>query len=161
MLILGLDPGSHLFGWGVIEPDGSKFKRIASGVLTLKDNKHLMVASRITEIVKQYEPAIAAVEVPFVHPKHRKDTAIILGQARGAALAALESCGLMVIDLMPTEVKELATGDGRADKGKVARWVQFQTGYYTKNEDESDALAVAIAGVMKQRKRRVLREVVK
>lgn len=159
MPILGLDPGSHLFGWGLVEPDGSKFKRISSGVIVLKDNKHLMVASRITEIVKLYLPNIAAVEVPFMHPKHRKDTAIILGQIRGAALAALESCGLMVTDLMPTEVKELATGDGKADKAKVARWVQFQTGYLTKNEDESDALAVAIAGHLKQKRRQILREV--
>lgn len=158
MLILGLDPGSRLFGWGIIEPDGSKFRRLASGVLVLSDNKHLMVASRVTAIVKQWSPAMAAVEVPFVHPKHRLDTGIILGQARGAALAALESCGLMVIDLMPTEVKELATGDGKADKAKVALWVQYQTGYSTKNEDESDALAVAIAGHLKQKRRLILRE---
>lgn len=152
MIILGLDPGSHKFGWAVIQPTGNRYVRIASGVIRVGDQAHVQIARKVTELMQEYHPDLVAIEEPFVHPKHRKDTIIPLAQVRGAALAAVESCGSMVINLAATEVKLLSTGRGNSDKATVARWVEFQTGYSTPKPDESDAIAIGIAGDIKMKR---------
>ncbi len=83
MHILGLDPGSHKFGWAVIQPSGSRYIRIASGVINITRDPHLTVARKIAELLRDHAPELVAIEEPFVHPKHRRDTIIPLAQVRG------------------------------------------------------------------------------
>lgn len=153
MLILGLDPGSHKFGWAILREDRRRFTVEASGVIKPKYRVCLEVYTSVRNTFIKHRPELIAVEMPFIHPKHRADTVIPLAQVRGAAIVAVEECGGTVIDLSACEVKRLTTGKGNADKEQVAKWVAFQTGFTTSRPDESDAIAVAIAGYYSQEKR--------
>ncbi len=157
MHILGLDPGSHKFGWALLEAGCGRYIRIASGVINITRDPHLTVARKVTELIREGSVELVAIEEPFERPKHRRDTIIPLAQVRGAALAAVESCGVEWISLAASEVKLLATGKGNADKKTVAKWVEFQTGYSTTKADESDAIAIAIAGNIKMKREALAR----
>jgi crossover junction endodeoxyribonuclease RuvC len=148
VVILGIDPGSRATGWGVIRAQGRSVTLVGCGVIRpgTKDDlsrRLLAVAEGIEGLVLEYEPTQGAIEDVFVSRDPR--SALKLGQARGAALAALARRGLAVKEYPPALVKRAVTGSGRADKKQVARMVEaLLRPDRTPARDASDALAVAL-----------------
>ena len=169
MRILGVDPGSSATGYGVVEFSRGKLSHVAHGVLRTRRGGAL--ASRLAEIhqgltavVAEYRPELVAVERVFVAANPR--SALVLGQARGAALAALASAGLEVAELSAREVKKAVSGTGAAGKAQVQSMVMRLLALSVRPPvDAADALAVAIcqahrglrAGGLPGGKRRSLR----
>jgi crossover junction endodeoxyribonuclease RuvC len=152
MLILGIDPGLHVTGYGLIEPtpDGHRF--IEAGVIrTGPDADDLPARLRelhvgLTEVLDEFRPGAVAVEQLYAHYEHPR-TAILMGHARGVLLLACASHGVPVFDYAATRIKKLVTGSGRAGKEQVQFAVTRELGLASIPEphDAADALAVALA----------------
>ncbi len=148
MRILGIDPGSVVTGYGVIERLGSNLAHHTHGALRLPAGRPLAerlgeIHHRIGVLIRELEPDVAAVERIFVAASPR--SALILGQARGAALAALGAAGIPVVEYSPPELKQAVTGSGRASKREVQAMVKRLLGLArTPVSDAADALALAI-----------------
>ena len=146
--IIGIDPGSNVTGFGVVEKNGSELVHVAHG--TLRPRRGAALAARlehlyraISEVVEQHRPDVAAVEQVFVSASPR--SALVLGQARGVALAAVGAAGLGVCEYTPTQVKQAVTGSGRAPKSQVKTMVRRLLALErAPAEDAADALAIAI-----------------
>ena len=148
--ILGLDPGTVAFGWGVIEAAGSRLSAVAYGVLrpkrTLERPARLAEIRRgLVEVLETYRPAVAALEEAFIGLDPR--AALRGGEARGIALASAAEAGMPVLEIPPATVKKAVAGNGRASKEQIARMVRALLNVRDEMpEDASDALSVAIAG---------------
>lgn len=148
MRILGIDPGSNVTGYGVVEYDRASLVHVAHGTVRTRSgaalpNRLEQLYRAIAEIVAEHRPDVAAVEQVFVSGSPR--AALILGQARGAALAAVGAAGLGVCEYTPSQVKQAVTGSGRAAKAQVKTMVRRLLALErTPAEDAADALAVAI-----------------
>lgn len=148
ILILGIDPGLNRCGWGLVASEGSRLMHVAHGVITPKSTQQL--ASRLHEVfdgicavIAQHNPHEAAVEETFVNSNAR--AALILGQARGVALAAAARRGLTVAEYSPSTIKKAIVGSGSADKSQIAFMVKRllpTAGEMT--ADAADALGVAL-----------------
>ncbi len=148
--ILGVDPGLRHTGWGVIAMDGPRLTWVAHGVI--KPDTDADMADRLAElcvqlraVVEQHAPNEAAIEETFVNMNPR--STLLLGQARGAAMATLAGAGLKVAEFAATKVKQSVVGTGAADKTQVAFMVRRllpKAGEV--KADAADALAVAICG---------------
>lgn len=155
MIVLGIDPGSRKTGWGVVQRDGSRMRLVAAGVLCPKGNAPLadrlaFLHAGVTRLVDEHAPAAVGMESVFHGPNTR--SLVILGQARGAILAALGEAEPVVTDLSPAEVKKALTGRGAATKEQVGHMVRVMLDGTLSAEqasrlglDATDALAVAIA----------------
>lgn len=147
MRILGLDPGSRICGYGVIDADG-ELRYVECGVLTAPDGQPMErrlgeIARGLREVIAELAPAIVAVEDVFSHQNPR--SALALAQARGMVLAVCGLAGLSVASYPPASVKKAVSGSGRADKDQIARMVQVLIGLRSlPRADATDALAVAI-----------------
>ncbi|HMB31157.1 MAG TPA: crossover junction endodeoxyribonuclease RuvC [Desulfohalobiaceae bacterium] len=147
-LVLGLDPGSRATGYGIISESSGKLALIDTGTIRPNPKSDLgerlgFIFKRLSEIIVQQDPLVAAVEDIFV--AHNTSSALKLGQARGAALVACSASSLPIYTYEATLVKKTLVGVGRADKSQVAFMVGRLLGvkpYWT--ADSSDALAVAI-----------------
>jgi crossover junction endodeoxyribonuclease RuvC len=147
-VVLGLDPGTRHFGWGVIERRGTRLVHIAHGVV--HSDEKLSIAERLVGIERElvavvtlHAPAIASVEAIFFS----KDAtaAAKLGHARGVALLVCARAGLGVHEYPPALVKKAVTGSGRAEKGQVARMIRVLLGLSAlPPADAADALALAV-----------------
>lgn len=145
--VLGLDPGSRATGFGVIEafPGGARY--LASGSIRAGGAD---LASRLREIyagvaaiVAEHRPGEVAIERVFVH--RNPDSALKLGQARGAALCATFGAGGALYDYSPREVKLAVVGNGNAAKPQVQRMVKVLLGIEGRlGVDAADALAIAL-----------------
>ncbi len=149
MRILGLDPGSRVCGYGVIDSDGgSALRYVECGVLTAPEQDPMEdrlgeIARGLREVIDELKPTVVAVEDVFVHQNAR--SALALAQARGMALAVVGLAGLRVASYPPAIVKKTVTGSGGAPKEQIARMVQALIGLRSlPRADASDALAVAI-----------------
>jgi crossover junction endodeoxyribonuclease RuvC len=155
MRILGLDPGSRVCGYGVIEARGSELTYVECGLLTAPENRAMEerlgeLARGLREVIAELRPEIVAVEDVFSHQNPR--SAIALAQARGMVLAVVGLEGLRVASYAPALVKKAVSGSGRADKTQVARMVQAMIGLHSlPRADATDALAVAITHGQRQR----------
>jgi crossover junction endodeoxyribonuclease RuvC len=147
MRILGIDPGSRITGFGVIDCQGVQIRYVASGVIRTSEG---VLAERIAEIVggiqtvaRQYAPDISAVEQVFVNVNPK--ATLMLGQARGAAIAALVSVQLPVHEYTALQVKQSVVGYGKAKKEQVQEMVMRLLKLPgTPTADAADALACAI-----------------
>jgi crossover junction endodeoxyribonuclease RuvC len=146
MIVLGIDPGSHRCGYGVVVREGTRLRVLESGVIAPGD---LPLAERLSVILVALEaviartrPAEASVEQVHAGPSPR--SALVLGQARGVALAAAAKCGLPVFEYQPSEVKLAFTGSGRAGKEQMLRTARQLLGLDAKLFDEADAVAIAV-----------------
>lgn len=146
--ILGLDPGSRVTGYGVIEKEGTRVRFIACGVI--KPNPGLPFPERLSEIhagvvevIAQHGPATAAVEDIFVSVNPQ--SALKLGQARGVILLAAVSKGLEIHEYTSRLVKQTVTGYGQAPKVQIQQMVMvlLKLGA-SPSEDAADALAAAL-----------------
>lgn len=148
MRILGLDPGSRVCGYGVIDERGGQLAYVECGLLTAPEERPMEerlgeLARGLREVVGELRPEIVAVEDVFTHQNPR--SALALAQARGMALAVIGLCGLSVASYAPALVKKAVSGSGRADKAQIARMVQALIGLRSlPRADATDALAVAI-----------------
>jgi len=146
--ILGLDPGSRVCGYGVIDEDGGALRYVECGVLTAPEERPMEqrlgeIARGLREVIGELAPAVVAVEDVFTHQNPR--SALALAQARGMALAVIGLSGLRVASYPPALVKKAITGSGAADKGQIGRMVQALLELKcVPRADASDALAVAI-----------------
>jgi crossover junction endodeoxyribonuclease RuvC len=146
--ILGIDPGTNATGYGVVERDGSRLRHVAHG--TLRPRRALPMAARLASIhagladlIARHQPSCVALERIFVAASPR--SAIVLGQARGVALAAAGAAGLSVEEVAPQQVKLAVTGTGAADKAQVQAMVRRLLGLRSLPQaDAADALAAAI-----------------
>lgn len=147
--MLGLDPGSHATGWGVVEAvGGGKLKLIDAGVVRApaKDpvpQRLTAIHQGIAEVIAEHRPTEMAVEGVFSAVNVK--TAIVLGQARGVALLAAAQAGLAIFEYNPTAVKKALVGGGRAEKQQVRAMVEALLNTRRKLAlDASDACALAI-----------------
>ena len=146
--IIGVDPGSRVTGYGILDADCGRLRFVACGVV--KTTPRASFAHRINEIfeginevVQLHGPAIAAIEDVFLANNPR--SALKLGQARGAAVVAAMQNGLTVFDYSPRAVKQAVVGYGQAEKGQVQQMVKVLLGLSGRpSSDAADALAVAI-----------------
>ena len=148
MRILGIDPGSRICGYGVVDEDGGALRYVECGVLTAPEGRPMEqrlgeIARGLRDVISELAPAVVAVEDVFVHQNPRSGLA--LAQARGMALAVIGLAGLAVASYPPASVKKAVSGSGRADKDQIARMVQSLIGLRSlPRADATDALAVAI-----------------
>ncbi len=148
MRVLGIDPGSLVTGYGVVERRGAEVHHVAHG--TLRPPRTAALASRLAAIhagvagvIGAHRPDLVVVEQVFVAANAR--TALVLGQARGVALAAAAAAGLLVEELSPQQVKQAVVGNGAAQKLQVQRMVQRLLGLAAlPAQDAADALAAAL-----------------
>jgi crossover junction endodeoxyribonuclease RuvC len=148
IVVLGLDPGTRHFGWGVVRRDGTRLARVAHGVVHTDTGAPL--ADRLVEIERElvrvlsaHAPTEASVEGLFF----AKDAqaAAKLGHARGVALLVCARAGLNVAEYAPARVKRTVAGGGRADKAQMAQMVRIILRLREPPPyDAADALAVAI-----------------
>jgi crossover junction endodeoxyribonuclease RuvC len=148
MRILGIDPGSNATGYGVLDQVTGRLVHVAHGVLrpprTASTPARLATIHRtLSELIAIHRPAVAVVEQVFVAASPR--SALVLGQARGVALAALAAAELSVVEYSPRQIKLAATGSGAAGKQDVQRMVQRLLGLErAPASDAADALAAAL-----------------
>lgn len=148
MRILGIDPGSNATGFGVIERSDGRLVVVAHGVLRLPKGRALnerlaLLYDAIRGVIEEYQPSQIAVEQVFVAVNPR--SALVLGQARGAVLAATASCGIAVSEYAPRAVKQSVVGVGNAAKRQVQEMVcRLLALDALPPTDAADALALAI-----------------
>ena len=151
MIILGIDPGIAIVGWGVIDYSGfgTKIKPIAFGAITTNstektEDRILHVYDELTAIIAKYRPECAAVEELFFNTNQK--TGIIVAEARGVILLACRQAGLPIHEYTPLQIKQAVVGYGRADKHQVIEMVTMFLGLAKppKPDDTADALAAAI-----------------
>ncbi len=146
--VLGVDPGTRHCGWGVVERDGSRLVHVDNGVLVLPETLRLeqrlaALLERLDAVIGQYRPETAAVEGVFQHRNAR--SALVLGHARGVALAALARRGVAIAEYTPQQVKKAVCGSGRAAKEQIQLMVALRLGLpEVAQVDASDAVAVAL-----------------
>jgi len=151
MQVLGIDPGTAILGWGVIEHDGHTARALAYGAIrtpakmAVADRLHLLY-DQLTALLQQYSPDRAAIESLFFG--RNVTTAIQVGQARGVCLLALAQAQVPLTELKPSEVKLAVTGYGAADKAQVGQMVVrlLRLDTLPKPDDVADALAIALTG---------------
>lgn len=147
MRILGIDPGSRLTGYGIIDARGDRTVAVKFGVIKAGNGEFAgrlgIIFNELRELIVQYQPAEAAVESVFV--SKNAASAIKLGQARGAAMCAAIAAGLTVAEYSPRSVKQAIVGRGAADKVQIQHMVRVLLGLSEPpQEDAADALAVAL-----------------
>lgn len=146
-IILGIDPGSRITGYGVIAADKQRFTHIASGCVQLKtgDLSHRLqsIYQSLLQVIEQYNPQQVAIEEVFMH--RNPNSAIKLGQARGAAIVAAGSTGLSIAEYSARQIKQATVGYGAADKQQIQHMVKVLLNIKQDLQtDAADALAVAI-----------------
>jgi len=145
--ILGIDPGSRITGWGVIDMVGNRAVHVASGFLQLQGSSFIdrlyQVYCGIAEVVRETRPQQAAIEQVFMH--RNADSALKLGQARGAAICAAAAGDLVLHEYTPSQIKQATVGKGNAAKEQVQHMVRILLNLpQTPQADAADALAVAL-----------------
>lgn len=146
-ILLGIDPGSRITGYGVIRDTGRGCEYIASGCIRTGAGElpeRLQIVFRgVKEVIRSYEPVTMGIEQVFM--ARNADSALKLGQARGAAIVAAAEAGLQVSEYTATQVKQAIVGTGRADKEQVQMMVMHLLKLIQKPQiDASDALAIAL-----------------
>jgi crossover junction endodeoxyribonuclease RuvC len=147
-LIVGIDPGSRVTGYGVVERRGGRISYIDSGIIRCgprddRAERLRKIKAALDDVLERHHPDSLAVEEIFVS-RNPKST-LKLGEVRGVVILAAAEAGIPVFEYSPREVKSSVTGKGAAHKGQVAamigRLLEFDREPET--EDETDALAVA------------------
>jgi crossover junction endodeoxyribonuclease RuvC len=146
--ILGIDPGSRKTGFGIIELEGKKIKHIINGRLMVGNGDFAerlrQIFTGLTDIIERYQPDMMAIEKVFLHKN--ADSALKLGQARGAAICAAVNQSLTVHEYSATQIKKAVVGNGHAKKDQVQYMMSVILSLSeVPEEDAADALACAIA----------------
>ncbi len=149
MIILGVDPGTAITGYGVLQSDGDDLSVIDYGAITtpadwLMSRRLQHIYQELTALIAQHTPTDAAVEKLFFSKNVR--TALSVGQARGVALLAAAQAGLTIHEYTPLQIKQAVVGYGRAEKQQIQQMVKMllQLAAIPQPDDAADALAIAI-----------------
>ena len=145
--ILGIDPGSRITGYGVIDTDGFRHHHVASGHLPIKaaemPERLGIIFTEIGRLISDWSPDAVAIEQVFVN--RNVDSALKLGHARGAAICAAVNAGLPVGEYSPRAIKKAVTGQGAADKSQIQQMMQILLKLDDlPQSDEADALAISV-----------------
>ena len=146
--ILGIDPGLRVTGFGIIDKQGQRLTYVTSGCIKTRETESLpqrigTLLAGIGEVVAAHGPGEAVVEKVFVNVNPQ--STLLLGQARGAAIAALVAAGLPVAEYTALQVKQAVVGHGKAAKEQVQHMVaRLLSLPGTPSPDAADALACAI-----------------
>ena len=149
MVILGVDPGTAITGYGILQSDGDTLQMMAYGAITTpsdwKMSQRLQhIYTELVALIRQHQPTDAVVEKLFFSKNVR--TALSVGQARGVALLAAAQAGLTIHEYTPLEIKQAVVGYGRAEKTQIQQMVKMllQLNFIPQPDDAADALAIAI-----------------
>ena len=149
MRILGIDPGTAITGFGVIDKVGSKLIFVDAGVIRTPKEDHMparlaTLFDELTQLIAEVRPDQAAIEMLFF--ARNVTTAITVGQARGVAILALEKAHLPLGEYTPLQIKQAVTSYGKADKAQVQQMVKtiLKLKDIPKPDDAADGLAIAI-----------------
>ena len=153
-IILGIDPGSRKTGFGVIHAEAGRCHYIASGVIRVAEydfaERLKCIYESIEHIIEEHCPQVMSIEQVFM--AKNPNSALKLGQARGAAIAAGAVAGVEVSEFSARQIKQAVVGTGTADKAQVQHMVKsLLTLSTTPQEDAADALAAAICYAHTQR----------
>lgn len=146
-IILGIDPGSRITGYGVIKQQGNTFSYLGSGCIRVQGDelptRLNQIYKGVTEIILQFQPQFFAIEQVFM--AKNPDSALKLGQARGAAIVAATNAELPVTEFSARQIKQSVVGKGSAEKTQVQHMVTYLLKLSaTPQADAADALAVAL-----------------
>ncbi len=149
MIILGIDPGYALTGFGVIESRGPRLTLLEYGTISTRagvpfPERLLRIDQELGSLLARHAPEVAAIEELFFY--RNVTTAIGAAQGRGAAVVAMARAGIPVVEYTPMQVKQAVTGYGKADKVQVQQMVRLLLAMSEppKPDDAADALAIAI-----------------
>lgn len=149
IIILGIDPGLAIVGWGIIEYSGSKFSTLGYGSIqtpsTMKTEERLVaIFDEMNQLIKTYKPDCMAVEELFWNTN--QTTGIRVSEARGVILLSAARFGLPIYEYTPLQVKQAVVGYGRAEKKQVISMVTMflKLEKPPKPDDTADALAIAV-----------------
>ncbi len=159
MRIIGIDPGTGILGFGVIEVQQGRAKLVTAGVIRTPAHTPLPdrlkeIYDSLTEIIEETEPTVMAIEKLFF--ARNVTTAMSVSHARGVAMLTGKQAGLTIEEYTPLQIKQSLTGYGKADKKQVQEMVRIHLGLaeVPKPDDCADALAAAImCGFMMRGKR--------
>jgi len=151
MKVLGIDPGSRITGYGIVELVGSRLVHVDNGAI-FTDNAQSFplrlktIFDGLITVIHEYKPNEVAIENVFL--SNNAQSALKLGQARGAAIVAAVHAGLFVCEYSALQVKQAVVGRGKAEKGQVQKMLTTLLGLpEIAQADASDALAVAICHI--------------
>lgn len=151
--VLGIDPGLHLTGYGVIDAEGQRAAIVDAGVIRLSPRQSIAqrlveIERELDDILAEHKPQMVAVEKLYAHYKH-PTTAILMGHARGVMLLCVARRGATLVELPANRIKKSLTGHGHASKTQMQRAVQahFKLADPPEPPDVADALAVALCAV--------------
>ena len=149
LIILGVDPGTAITGYGFICADTDPIQMVAYGAITTPSDWEMPrrlahIYRELADVIAQHRPTDAVVEKLFFSKNVR--TALSVGQARGVALLAAEQAQLAIHEYTPLQIKQAVVGYGRADKNQIQQMVKMllQLDFVPQPDDAADALAVAI-----------------
>ena len=150
MRIVGIDPGLQKTGFGVVDAEGARLQYVASGTVSTLEaprgdlpGRLKLIFEGVREVLERYRPECASVEIVFVNVNPQ--STLLLGQARGAALAALVSSGLPVAEYTALQMKKAVVGHGLANKSQVQEMVRRLLALPAlPGKDAADALGLAV-----------------
>jgi crossover junction endodeoxyribonuclease RuvC len=149
MIILGVDPGTAITGFGVLQSDGDELIMVAYGAITTPADwkmprRLLHIHAELAALILKHQPTDAVIEKLFFSKNVR--TALSVGQARGVALLAAAQAGLAIHEYTPLQIKQAVVGYGRAEKIQIQQMVKVLLGLdrLPQPDDAADALAIAI-----------------
>ncbi|MDR3186939.1 MAG: crossover junction endodeoxyribonuclease RuvC [Holosporaceae bacterium] len=145
--ILGLDPGLHITGWGILDYDGFHLKYIAHGTITTSAADEISlrlsyIFKQLSDIVEKYSPQEVGIENVFVNKN--PESSLKLGMARGTVICCVGVLGLQISEYTPNKIKKSIVGSGHAAKDQVSIMVQKLLNCGNVKLDAADALATAI-----------------
>ncbi|MDX1754844.1 MAG: crossover junction endodeoxyribonuclease RuvC [Marinobacter sp.] len=146
-IVLGVDPGSRITGYGIVRTEGRQLEYLDSGCIRLGEKplaeRLQVIFHSLATLIGEYRPDEFAIEQVFM--ARNPDSALKLGQARGAAIVSAANSGLPVFEYSARQVKQAVVGKGGADKAQVQHMVQALLGLSRKPQaDAADALAIAL-----------------
>ena len=163
MLVLGIDPGTAITGYGLVKGEGDDLTLVAYGAITTSSDRPLperlqRIYRELTALIEDRQPTTVAVEELFFSKNVR--TALSVGQARGVALLAAANAGLPIHEYTPLQVKQAIAGYGRATKNQVQQMVRMLLALDSvpQPDDAADAIAVAICHIHSAKLTAMLRE---
>lgn len=158
MRIIGIDPGTAIIGWGIIEENGGNLTPIAYGHITTEKgldpvDRLCTLADELESVLRLHEPEEASVEELFFSTNAK--TAISVAQARGVILLTLRRFGVIIEGYTPNQVKQSVTGYGSADKRQVQMMTKniLRLPEIPKPDDTADAIAVAVCHAFSRKAR--------
>lgn len=145
--ILGIDPGLHITGWGVIDYDGYHLKYVAHGTIVTFASDDIsqrlnVVYQELSDVIEQYSPDEVSIEQVFVNMN--PSSSLKLGMARGAAICCVGVMSIPIKEYTPNAVKKAVVGSGHASKDQISMMVQRLLSCGNVKADSADALAIAI-----------------